>query len=392
MNNKRILIYLEEDRLRPAGGPYAVGYYLYNRLKTLNVNNIDFLKSRAVQNSSGKKQSLVILKPLLNLHHALMRFKRYYKMIYKGNGGTINLNQYDIIHFHTTRSMYEIRKSLDIFKGKVIITSHSPVPLAQELRDEQLSNIEKKLFRWLYSKLPKMDEYAFQRADIIQFPCKEAEEPYYNNWKLYAEIHKNNKDKYRYLPTGIPGAIPKRERAEIRKELGIDDSKILISYVGRHNYVKGYDQLKIIGDKLLANSADYFFVIAGTESPLKGLSNPSWHEVGWTTDAHSYINASDIFILPNKETYFDIILLEVLSLGKIVVASRTGGNKYFAQFNSPGIFLYDNVDSAVKIIKNLEKTSKTELIKMGEENKKLFYKYFTDEVYVNGYLKLIETI
>lgn len=33
-----------------------------------------------------------------------------------------------------------------------------------------------------------MDEYAFCHADIIHFPCKEAEEPYYNNWSAYKEI------------------------------------------------------------------------------------------------------------------------------------------------------------------------------------------------------------
>ena len=43
----------------------------------------------------------------------------------------------------------------------------------------------------------------------------------------------------------------------------------------------------------------------------------------WTNDPHSLINASDMFILPNKETYFDLIMLEVLSMGKIVLATNT---------------------------------------------------------------------
>lgn len=42
----------------------------------------------------------------------------------------------------------------------------------------------------------------------------------------------------------------------------------MISYVGRHNEIKGYDALKEIGKHLLdANDSAYVF-IAGTEGPL----------------------------------------------------------------------------------------------------------------------------
>ena len=66
----------------------------------------------------------------------------------------------------------------------------------------------------------------------------------------------------------------------------------------------------------------------------EGLKTDHWIEVGWTNDPHSLIAASDVFVLPNHETYFDLILLEVLSLGVPVVMSRTGGNKFFEQFNN----------------------------------------------------------
>ena len=136
------------------------------------------------------------------------------------------------------------------------------------------------------------------------------------------------KKKHRYMPTGIVGCKAKVNREDFRKKYGIPDNAFVISYAGRHNEIKGYADLKKLGEKLLADK-NVYFLIAGKEEPMTGLKNDHWIEVGWTNDPHSLIAASDVFVLPNHETYFDLILLEVLSLGVPVVMSRTGGNKYF---------------------------------------------------------------
>lgn len=394
MKNRRILIYLEEDKLKPAGGPYAVGYYIFKRLQELGRFDIEFLPGGAtIQGEKQIKSQTKFLNRLKPFVHAIKRIKRYKRMIDHGGYSPVDLNKYDVVHFHTTRSMFECRLSLENYRGTVILTSHSPVPLAKELYDEQLSNFEKKYFKGLYSRLPEMDEYAFNRADIIQFPCLEAEEPYYNNWESYRLIHENNTSKYRYIPTGIPYSGPKREPSAVFKELELnEETDFLISYMGRHNFVKGYDQLKKIGLELFKEYDDVHFVIGGVESPLKGLDNANWHELGWTSDAHSYIAASDIFVLPNLETYFDIIMLEVLSLGKVVVASRTGGNKYFQKYSDSGIFLYDTIDEAIEIIKNLKGRSKNEIWDLGQKNRKIYEENFTDKIFVDNYLALLNNI
>ena len=50
------------------------------------------------------------------------------------------------------------------------------------------------------------------------------------------------------------------------------------------------------------------FLIAWKEYPIKWLNNDRWIEIWWTDKPYEIIKASDIFILPNKETYFDLIL------------------------------------------------------------------------------------
>lgn len=386
----KTLIYLEESKLMPKGGPYAVGYYVKEEMLRRGRTDIDFIPDNNI-NKQPIKISNKLMQLLQSVYRIINRYKRFNRL-FQGKGvPKINFSNYDIIHFHKTIDMLECKSALDDFKGKVILTSHSPVPLSKEFYDEYLLPFERKFMGKFYSNLIKMDEYAFTRADYIQFPCEESEDPYINNWDNYVNIKKARKSNYIYIPTGIPSAISKRDRTEVRKELNIPDSDFCISYVGRHNVVKGYDKLKEIGERILQDKS-IWVIVAGREAPLHRLNNSNWIEIGWTDDAYSYIASSDVFVLPNKETYFDIVMLEVLSLGKIVVASRTGGNRYFERFKESGIFLYDNIDEAIKILSKIRVMTKSQREHLGALNKAIFENNFTNTIFVDRYLKFIDSI
>lgn len=284
------------------------------------------------------------------------------------------------------------RKDLENYKGRVLLTSHSPVPMAQELLDASATGFERRYVMKRAEKFEEMDHWAFERADTIIFPCPEAEEPYYNNWPSYSKIKEKKKDCYRYAAIGITKQIPITGREEIRKRFSIKENDFLISYVGRHNVVKGYDKLKKIGEIVLSMTEDICFVIAGKEGPLTRLIHKKWMEVGWTTEPQSYIHASDIFVLPNKETYFDVVMLEVLSLGKIVVASRTGGNKYFERIGAKGIFLYNTVEEASDLILKIKNMPETERQELEKENLKLYQSKFTSEAFYDRYVKMLDNL
>lgn len=386
----KVLIYLEENLLAPKGGPYAVGYYIHQQLKLKNVKNVDFLPNY-VSNKFGQKliKFSIIHKLLQPVYRIYSRYKRYSKLLSTGGYSKVDLSPYDIVHFHKTIDIIEAKQSLIEYKGKVMLTSHSPEPLSKEIWDNHLTKFEKIFFSRMYKRLIELDEYAFNRADIIHFPCEEAEEPYFKNWPQYGHIKAQNTSKYVYIPTGIPCCSPKRNRKTIRKELAIPEDDFVISYVGRHNRVKGYDKLKLIGERVLSENTNAWVVVGGKEEPLTRYSHPHWIELGWTNDAHSYISASDIFVLPNLDTYFDIVMLEVLSLGKIVVASKTGGNKYFERFKKSGIFLYETIDDAIKIVAELSMMTKEQIKVLGDTNRIIYKENFTDEVFVDSYLKFL---
>ena len=109
-------------------------------------------------------------------------------------------------------------------------------------------------------------------------------------------------------------------------------------------------------------------------------------------DPHSLIAASDVFVLPNHETYFDLILLEVLSLGVPVVMSRTGGNKYFEQFKQPGLKFYDTLEEAQDRILDIKKMPVDELCDAKAGIIEMFNNEFTVEKFAKNYINIISEI
>ncbi len=388
---KSVLIYMPENKIKPVGGPRGYVYNLKSFFEEYKINNVSFLpsetfhKNMMVSAYSGKRGWIKenILKPLRN-------FICYGMPILKSDRDeNIEENKYEQIHFHTTLEMYRRRKSLRKYKGTVILTSHCPMVLHKEIWS-MLSTAEKFIFGFVYKKLSRIDEYAFNRADYITFPCVEAEEPYEHSWKNYSEIKHRNALKYRYILTGINKCSVKITKNQFRKKWGIPQDAFVFCYVGRHNDVKGYRRLKVFGKTILERNSDIYFLIAGKEEPLKGIDNSRWIEVGWTDDPHSVIGASDVFILPNKETYFDLILLEVLSLGKPILASYTGGNKYFS--SDEGIKLFKSDEDFYKKIQTFLAMPQEELESMGNANERLFDKKFTRELFGENYINLMNNL
>jgi len=392
---KKVLVYQQRSKLKPTGGPSAIGYYYATEQEKRGEHNFEYLKDFKTYSGLHESELSSLQKLpkwigyLYNTIKQVVKFNILLSGKYKLD--PIDFNQYDIVHFHDTQGLYLRRFDLKDFKGKVILQSHSPQPLGQEMLDV-IPSIVKFFIPFARKRFEKMDKYSFERADIIIFPCPEAEEPYYNRWKDYRRIHELKKESYRYVLTGIPACYPKHTREEVRTSINIKDEDFMVCYVGRHNEIKGYDSLKRIGERFLSDNRDTWVVCAGKELPLKGLNHNHWIEIGWTTDAHSYISASDVFVLPNKETYFDIVMLEILSLGKIVVASRTGGNKYFERNGCEGVLLYEAEDEALKILESLKKMSIEDREALGRKNKEFYEKYHTVAAMYDQYVNTLQEL
>lgn len=300
----------------------------------------------------------------------------------------IDLNAYAYIHFHSTFEYYACRNLLKEYRGEILLTSHAPKAVHKEIVED-----------WFYghtiteeqlAAIIAIDHFAFENADHVIFPCDEAQEPYFNSWEAYKSLPFKN-ERREFLTCTEPSVF-KRSKKEILSEYNIPEDAFIITYFGRHNEVKGYDLLRELGKELLEASEKVYFLVAGKEDPLAGLSHKRWIEVGWTTDPHSLVNAADLFILPNRETYFDLALLEVLSVGTRCLISETGGNRYFKKLTAEetsGIHYFKANDVA-----DLIKQTKAIIANTPEQNanKVLFDTYFHNDVFAKSYIELIKKL
>lgn len=391
----KILIYFYESNLAPSGGPAG---YLYNLSKNLNAD-YHFLQNNSAANQTKGfkyKAKQFIKKKLpsclkIKLLDRMWR-KKCMKIISDKVESIPNLNEYDAIHFHDTFRLYKCRDILKNYKGKVILTSHCPKAPHLEVIQDNISKKEYKKNIKIYDKLSDADVYAFERADYIIFPCKEAEEPYLNTWLWYKENSSKLDCKKRYLLTGTLPKTIKLPANIIRENNKIPENAFVISYVGRHLSVKGYDVLVELYERLKENSNIYFLICGKINSKIEYPKAKNWIEIGWTNSPMDYVNASDVFILPNKETYFDLVLLETMSIGKPSIVSYTGGNKYVANHSNGAIKTYKTIDELVELVNTYSQYSKKEFDEISKNIFHLYESHFNVKIFAENYMKTIDDI
>lgn len=301
----------------------------------------------------------------------------------------VDLNEFDVIHFHSTLDLYKNYQHLKDFKGKIYLTTHCPKAPHLEIIEDELKTTVNYFNFGLYDKFEHIDKFAFDKADKLIFPCQEALEPYYNTWPAFADAIKGKKISYVPTATGAPQI--KRSTDEVREQYHIPEDAFVVVYAGRHNEVKGYSNLKAFGAKALEKYPNVYFLIAGKEEPLTGLKHDRWIEVGWTNDPHSVIKAGNLFVLPNNETYFDLIALEVLALGQFMLMSNVGGNKYFKKFNDIGIRYFDkkDINGMMTQLDEIINTPTAERQRLGHNNAELYAREFSFAHFANNYYKAV---
>ncbi len=102
--------------------------------------------------------------------------------------------------------------------------------------------------------------------------------------------------------------------------------------------------------------------------------------------------AADVFILPNQETYFDLILLEVLSMGQLIIASNTGGNKYFKRYNTNSIELYSGNKEAVQKIEKMAMFTEEKRGELRKKNREIYEQDYNEKSFAQNYINVIEEI
>jgi len=397
----KILIWDKGFDLKNSGGPSG---YLYNIKKYLDVyprEQIDFYTDRIVEKKecsyTSKKHIKKILSSFLEKYNWGKFILAIYRSYYKIGDLTLEekkmVDQYDFVHIHW---LFQMSESFRYFKSKhtkIILTTHTPEPLIDELAGIYGQTWLLKFFPVVRNQWIKKELNIYGLCDYIMFPVAEACEVYTNSSDLFKKKFIEIKKKFFYVPTALFPTVDQKKNAYILDKYNIPTDVLKVCYIGRHTKVKGYDTLCSLAMDVWKKESNVYFIIGGKEEPLKGLNDQRWIELGWV-DTQCLLNEVDVFILPNKDTYFDLILLEVLRQGVPVVLTETGGNKWFKQYDSEGIIFYKYNDCAecVNIILQLyEKKKNGGLGKLGKANIQFFNRCLTMDNYLNSYIEQLQT-
>lgn len=391
-----VLIWTKHIELKNVGGPSG---YLYNVKQFLDENhceNIDFYPDEYVMPSKNipKRGFKLKFRNFVKWLSSPYRFFKclrtnYFKKIPLTKSDLALISKYDYVHVHYLCHMLQSFMSFENQHTKIILTTHNPEPLIDQLAGEYNSTWMLKL-SFVRNYFIKKEISAYERADKIMFPVAEAREPYENRSRLFFNAFRQfeKENKFFYVPTSLGSSDPCLENKHVLDKYNIPSNAVKLCYVGRHNFVKGYDSIQRMARIIWKENPNVYFVIGGKEGPLYGLSDQRWIELGWV-HTQSLLNEVDAFILPNKDTYFDLILLEVLRQGTPVILTRTGGNKWFEKKNFDGMFFYerDDLDVAVQCVKNLIVQKNCGKIDGVMQNiRKKFHDTLSMSMYVNSYL------
>ena len=121
------------------------------------------------------------------------------------------------------------------------------------------------------------------------------------------------------------------------------------------------------------------------------LDHKDWIEHGWTQTPEDVVEASDVFVLPNRLTYFDLVLIEVLATGRIILAANNGGNRASAG-RSSGVVLFSGNRISSKRSNGFQRLPQGERSRMEENNQRLYHSEFHLEDFGRRYAAIVNTI
>lgn len=305
--------------------------------------------------------------------------------IYLRSKGT--LDGYDLVHVHDSIEVLYIRWFLG-YRGNIVLTPHRPEPLASEIVGRFDGRATEGKYRTCRAFYKWLETRSYYEADAFLFPSPGAER-IYHRFPGYSKYAKGKP--IEYVMTGVKKKPVCQGATEYRNSLGLRDADFVIAYLGRHNHVKGYDLLADIAGEIDKTGAKV--VCAGA---IGGASVPavdSWIELGYISDPQDLINAANVVVVPNRETYFDLIVIEVLAAGKLVITSDTGGNVDIAS-QTEGVLLFEAGDKMAlnRRIVEVQKMSKDEVLRRELANVRFYESFCTPSQFARGYQTAMDNL
>jgi glycosyltransferase involved in cell wall biosynthesis len=268
------------------------------------------------------------------------------------------VSRYPIVYFHDVFSLFFCLNHLSS-RQKVILQSHSPQLPHEEVSEHTWSN--QSVIDWVIN----VERTSFNRADYIVFPNKDVID-------IYSSLMPG-KAKVIELVTGV------RDHGRLVR-YPFDNKNTYFLYIGRRNRIKGYDIL-IDAFKIARRKWDNIVLV------LVG-NGQEYHDdfiidVGFSSRPQNLINSCDYVVNCNRQSYFDLSILETLSIGTPIIMSTNYGHKFFSREEFHGIFSMGEA-SVECLVNSIDYVMKNSINKTVYNNRNVYETYLTDKIYRNS--------
>ena len=157
-------------------------------------------------------------------------------------------------------------------------------------------------------------------------------------------------------------------------------------YIGRRNKIKGFDIVLETFRKAREKRKDINLVIIGNGEKIneEGIT-----DIGFSKNPIGWYNSADYLINANRQSYFDLSVIEALTTGiPIIMADNFGHGYYKGKSSLIKTFDVNSPDELYKILTgNLEKRDYKK-----RENIELYEKNLTDGCYYERFKKFVREI
>lgn len=211
------------------------------------------------------------------------------------------------------------------------------------------------------TKVEAITRHLFKRADLIVLPNPGCV-------SIYHDLVDPNK--LAFLTSGCM-------KAPGFTRVPLDRSFVYFLFIGRRNHIKGFDVLLNGFTRASASRANIRLILCGKGEKV---NHPAIIDLGPSDRIHDWIASSDCVINVNRQSYFDLSVMETLSVGVPVALTATNGHAELVG-RSPGIFPIEPDEDAVCSFFKKFAPSQVDVCMMRDANVRLFHSVFASNKY-----------
>ena len=194
-----------------------------------------------------------------------------------------------------------------------------------------------------------------------------------------------------------PRIVSPEETLWIRQKLGLPKDARVILALGRHVPVKNFDLLLQAFARL--NDMDRLFLVLGGEGPEKPKLQALAQDLhlkdrvifpGWINDPAPYYAIADLFVLSSVREGLGCVLMEAMSYGVPVVATKTAGALELIEHEQTGFLVDHAPEDLTRSMRTI--LADPELARQQADRARDRIAPFSESSIVQRYLELYQTL